>query len=307
MSLLNVFNKCETNVQSDGKVAMITGGTSGLGLEAAKYLASRGTKVIITGRRKDKLDNAIEVISKFSRNSNVVGRLVDYGNLTSVRDLATETIAMEPKLDILINNVGAIGVEDKLTPDNLNAMMQVNYFGAFLLTYLLFPLLKLSAPSRVINVSSLASILGHVNPDYMNNVNVYSNFGLYSNAKLANILFAVEMSKRTEGSGVSVYSLDPGLIKTDFFRYLDNVILKKFLNSLLHIFGQTISEAAKAPVYLALDPNVKNYSGKNFRSCSEFGTEWYARDQALNRKLWEKSKELLKISPDEEWDGPKET
>ncbi|XP_059047996.1 retinol dehydrogenase 11-like [Achroia grisella] len=302
MSLLDVFSKCGTNAKSEGKVAIVTGGTSGLGMETAKYLASRGAKVIITGRTKTKLDKAVDEINKYSTNKDIVGKQVDYGNLTSIRSFVTDTIATQPKLDILINNVGAIGIEDKLTQDNLNSMMQVNYFGAFLLTYLLFPLLKSSAPSRVINISSLASALGHVNPDHLNDVNVYSSFELYSNAKLANILFAVEMSKRTVGSGVSFYSLDPGLIQTDFFRYLDNEILKKILNSALHLIGQPTATAAKAPLYLAIDPELDKYNGKHFRSCSEFYTNWYAKDEELNRRLWEKSKELVKISAKEDWE-----
>ncbi|KAM3960385.1 retinol dehydrogenase 11-like [Aphomia sociella] len=302
MSPFNLFNQCGTDTQANGKVALVTGGTSGLGLETAKNLARRGAKVIITGRKKDTLDKAIDEITKYSGNQNVIGKEVDYLNLTTVRAFASDTIATQPKLDILINNVGAIGLEDKLTADSLNAMMQVNYFGAFLLTYLLFPLLKSSAPSRVINVSSLALILGHVNPDRLNDLNTYSNFGLYSNAKLANVLSAYEMNKRIKGSGVNVYSMDPGLIKTNFFRFVDNEALKTFLNTVLNIFGQPVDVAAKAPVFLVLDPAVNNDSGKHFRQCFEFNAAWFTKDEELNKKLWQSSKRLVKITDDEDWE-----
>ncbi|KAL0870796.1 hypothetical protein ABMA27_005724 [Loxostege sticticalis] len=302
MGYRDEFQNCETDVQLDGKVALVTGATSGTGLEVAKNLAKRGAKVIIASRNQDRLQNAKEDIIKSSGNSNIVARQMDFESLASVRNFVQETISAEPRLDILINNIGSIGLEDRLTQDNLHLMMQVNYFGAFLLTFLLFPLLKASAPSRIVNVSSLALILGDINFEHMNEVGKYSNFGYYCNAKLADVLFTVEMDRRIKGSGVNVYSMDPGLGKSQFFRNFDNEFIQKFFNAALLRFGRPLDRVATMPVYLAVDPKVENESGKHYRDCAEYYSIWLANDTVLLSRLWHESKRLVKISSGEDWE-----
>lgn len=194
-------------------------------------------------------------------------------------------------------------MNDKLTQDNFQLMMQVNYFGTFLLTYLLFPFMRASAPSRIINVSSLALILGYIDFDQWNDVGKYSNFGYYSNAKLANVLFTVEMEKIIRGSGVNVYSLDPGLGKSEFFRNYEDGFWKMFLKCALQKFGRPLHRVALMPVYLAVSPKVENDSGKHYRDCSEFYSTWFANDTALTRRLWAESKRLTKVTSEEDWEA----
>ena len=303
MPVLDDFTNCENDVRLDGKVAIVTGATAGTGLEVAKNLAKRGAKIIIAGRNPEKLLNAKNDIIKSSGNNNIVTGAMDFVSLKSIRNFANNINTLEPRLDILINNIGAIGLEDRLTADNLHLMMQVNYFGAFLLTFLLFPLMKASAPSRVINVSSLALILGKIEIDHMNDVGRYSNFGIYCNAKLADVLFTIEMDKRIKGSGVSVYSMDPGLGKSEFFRHYNSTLWKTFFNTALTIFGRPLHRVATMPVFLAVDPRVEESSGKHFRDCAEFYSTWFANDTILTRRLWEKSKMLVGITPDEDWEN----
>lgn len=301
--LKDEFSKCDNNVRLNSKVAIVTGATSGTGLEVAKNLAKRGAKVIIAGRNPAKLENAKNEIIQFSGRNDVVTRQIDFNSLSSVRNFVNMTVQTEPRVDILINNIGAIGLEDKLTQDNLHTMMQVNYYGMFLLTYLLFPLLKSSAPSRIVNVSSLGLILGNVDFDSWNEVERYSSFGYYCNAKLAEVLFTVEMDRRIRGSGVSVYSMDPGLGKSEFFRNFDNELVKRFLNAALLTIGRPLDRVASMPVFLAVDPRVEGRSGMHFRDCKEFYSSWYANDTLLAQKLWEDSKKLVKISSNEDWDN----
>ncbi|CAG9791097.1 unnamed protein product [Diatraea saccharalis] len=302
MYLRDEFKNCETNVRLHGKVALVTGATSGLGLETARDLATRGAKVIIASRNPGKLETAKRDIIQTSGNENVIARQMDFESLASVRRFAHETIATEPRLDILINNVGAIGLEDKLTENNLQLMMQVNYFGAFLLTFLLFPLMKSSAPSRIVNISSLALLFGDINFDHMNDVGRYSNVGLYCNAKLATVLFTAEMNRRVNGSGVNVYSMDPGLIKSEILRNIDDDIWKSLLNNFVRIFGRSTDRVAKMPVYLAVDPNLKNFSGSHFRDCMEFYSHWSVNDTVLTKQLWDISKKLVNIVDEEDWE-----
>ncbi|CAG9134883.1 unnamed protein product [Plutella xylostella] len=296
--------KCDTDVRIEGKVAVVTGATAGTGLEVAKNLARRGARVVLASRSPRKLAAARESIVQATGNTNIVTRQMDFESLTSIRNFAQETIATEPRVDILINNIGAVGLEDKLTADNLQLTMQVNYFGSFLLTFLLFPLLKSSAPSRIINVSSLAALLGVVDLDHFNDVGRYSSFGYYCNAKLADILFTVEIDRRMRAagvSGVSVYSMDPSLNKSNFFRNYGGHI-EKFFNAALRRFGRRTDVVAKLPVYLAVDPRFEGQSGKHFRDCDEFYSSWYASDSELTAGLWEETKRLVNISSSEDWE-----
>ncbi|XP_034833551.1 retinol dehydrogenase 11-like [Maniola hyperantus] len=302
MRVLDDFTNCETDVRLDGKVALITGATSGTGLEVAKNLAKRGAKVIIASRNPAKLEAAKHQIIQSSGNEKIDTRQMDFQSLKSIRNFANEVQTFEPKLNILINNIGAIGLEDKLTGDNLHAMMQVNYFGAFLLTFLLYPLLKSSAPSRIVNVSSLALILGQIEIDHMNAIGRYTNFGYYCNAKLANVLFSVEMDRRIKDSGVGVYSMDPGIGKSEFFRNYNSSFWETTMNTLLYIFGRPLHRVATMPVFLAVDQRVAGLSGKHFRDCSEFYSTWFANDTVLTESLWEESKRLVGITPDEDWE-----
>ncbi|XP_022824696.1 retinol dehydrogenase 12-like [Spodoptera litura] len=302
MSVKDDFTDCETNVRLDGKVALVTGATAGTGLEIAKNLARRGAKVIIASRNPSKLADARNTIIQDSGNQNVITRQMDFESLSSVRNFADTTLRTEPRLDILINNIGAIGLDDRLTEDGLQLMMQVNYFGSFLLTFLLFPLLRISAPSRVVNVSSLALILGTVDLEHWNDIGQYSNFGYYCNAKLADVLFTVEMEKRIRGSGVSVYSMDPGLGKSEFFRNFDNVLIKNVLNAALLKFGRPLPRVATMAVFLAVDPKFEGESGKHFRDCHEFYSSWFANDTVLSRNMWEETKRLVRITGYEDWE-----
>ncbi|CAH2087702.1 unnamed protein product [Euphydryas editha] len=301
MRVLDDFTECENDVQLHGKVALVTGATSGSGLETARNLAKRGAKVIIASRSATKLSDAKADIIKSSGNENIVTRTVDYESLQSVRNFAHEMYLFEPRLNILINNVGAIALEDRLTSDNLHLMMQVNYFGAFLLTFLLYPLMKSSAPSRIVNVSSISLLLGYIDLDHINDVGG-STIKYYANAKLADVLFTVEMNKRIQGSGVNVYSMDPGLIKSDFFRNSNNTFWKSFLNAGLMLVGRSPVRTALMPVFLAVDPRVANASGKHFRDCAEFYSSWFSNDAVLTKRLWEESKRLVGITPEEDWE-----
>ncbi|CAD0202369.1 unnamed protein product [Chrysodeixis includens] len=302
MSVKDDFSDCETSARLDGRTALVTGATAGTGLEIAKNLSKRGAKVIVASRNPRKIEDARNSIIQASGNRNVVGRQVDFESLSSIRSFADITMRTEPRLDILINNIGAIGLEDRLTQDNLELMMQVNYFGSFLLTFLLFPMLRASAPSRIVNVSSLALILGHVDLDHWNDVGRYSAFGLYANAKLADVLFTVEMEKRIRNSGVNVYSMDPGLGKSEFFRNLDHEVLKNVLNAALLKFGRPLPRVATMAVFLAVDPSVEDKSGQHFRDCHEFYSSWFANDTVLTKRVWEESKKLVRITNSEDWE-----
>lgn len=187
----------------------------GIGYETALDFAKRGAKVILACRDTNKAEAARYKIIEETGNEQILVKMLDLSSFKSVRTFAEDITKTEEHLDILVNNAGAVGIEDEKSEDGHLLLMQINYYSHFLLTNLLIDLLKKSTPSRIVNVSSSAA-------KYPKNFNKYTEFqgiyGTYSNSKLCQILFTKELSKKLQGTGITVYSLHPGVIKTEIHR-----------------------------------------------------------------------------------------
>lgn len=291
---------CDTKARMDGKVVVITGGSSGMGYEAAKNLAYRGAKVIIASRNETKLKRSRDEIQNVTGNKNVTYGILDLASLKSVRNFANE-VNTEERLDVLINNAGAIGLPDKMTEDGLNLTMQVNYFGAFLLTYPLLPLLKKSAPSRIIIGTAASMYFGNIDYKHWNDVGKYSWVESLANSKLADALFAVELNRRLKDSGVTANSFDPFLVRdTDLLAnapgWIGN-ISKYFID----VIGQPKEEVGQQIAYLAAEPGLEKVSGEHFKFCRTWFNHWLTSDKELANKLWDLSKNLTKVTKEEDW------
>lgn len=188
----------------------------GIGFETSLDFAKRGARVILACRDLEKANEAKTKIIEETGNTNIITKVLNLASFESVKNFANDIIANEDKLDILVNNAGIGGVGDKKTIDGNCLLMQVNYFSSFLLTNLLINLLKKSAPSRIVNVSSLLAAFASFQIDKINDFNGTKN--TYSCSKLCNILFTIQLAKEIEGSGVTTYSVHPGLVKTAIFR-----------------------------------------------------------------------------------------
>lgn len=293
---------CETQANLEGKVAIVTGGSSGIGLEAAKNLAKHGAKVIIASRNETKLKAARDEIEEITGNGNIAYRLLDLGSLKSVRNFASDIVTSEHRLDILINNAGAISLPDKLSGDGLNLTMQVNFFGAFLLTYLLLPLLKSSAPSRIINGSAATMYIGQLEFDHWNDIGRYNSITSLANSKLAVTLFNAELDRRLRGTGVTSNSFDPFLVRdTDL---IDSIPLnfRDISKLFIDIIGQQKEEVGNQITYLAAAPELEAVSGMHYKFCSIWLNHWSVNDSYLTKKLWEASKEAVGITEEEDWE-----
>ncbi|XP_026749979.2 retinol dehydrogenase 13-like [Galleria mellonella] len=294
---------CHTNARLDGKVVIVTGGSGGIGYEAAKVLAGHGARVIIASRNETKMKEAKKRIVEATSNNNVDYRVLDLSSLKSVRKFANETLYLEERIDVLINNAGAVGLPDRLTEDGLNLTMQVNYFGAFLLTYLLLPMLKMSASSRIIIGTASAMYVGAIDFDHWNDVGKYDIVTSLANSKLADALLMVELDERIRETGVTVNGFDPFVVRdTDIFGNMDGVLagLSRFIIS---IVGRTREEAGIEIAYLATSPQVQDVSGKNYKFCHISLLPWFVFDKELRKRLWDKSKTLVKITPEEDWES----
>lgn len=293
---------CHTNAKLIGKVAIVTGGSSGIGLEAAKDLAYRGAKVIIASRNETKLKIARDQIQDATGNQGITYKILDLGSLKSVRNFARE-VKNEDRLDILVNNAGAVALPDRLTADDLNLTMQVNFFGTFLLTYLLLPLLKSSAPTRIINGSAASMYIGQIDFDQWNDVGRYSTIASLANSKLAMALYTAELDKRLKGSGVTANSFDPYVVRdTDIFNNIDGTI-RDVTQFFVNIVGQRKDEVGNQIGYLASAPELERVSGRYYKFCRSWFNHWSVYDEVLTRNLWKQAKRLVKITPEEDWES----
>ncbi|XP_075983820.1 retinol dehydrogenase 14-like [Anticarsia gemmatalis] len=294
---IKVYNKitngkCYADNVMSGKVAIITGGNSGIGYETALELARRGAKVILGCRDDKRGQKAADSIIKKTKNNSVRYMHLDLSSFKSVRKFVDDFKNSESKLDILINNAGASGVHRDLTEDGIIRDMQVNHFGPFLLTVLLTPILKKSAPSRVIIVSSTYHRFGTVND--LNRPHSYVR--TYCDSKLCNVLFSNELARRLEDTEVVVNCLHPGHVNTSFYRA---TALEKLRTLILYSFFKNPVEGAQTSLYLAVSDDCDQVTGKYFVDCKEGFMGLKARDEELAASLWEMSEKMVGLTPDE--------
>uniref|UniRef100_A0A667YLY6 Zgc:153441 n=1 Tax=Myripristis murdjan TaxID=586833 RepID=A0A667YLY6_9TELE len=194
---------CHSQAKLHGKTVVITGANTGIGKETALDMARRGARVVMACRDLSKAEQAASEIRQATGNSEVLVRHLDLSSLRSVRHFSTELRAAEKRLDILINNAGVMMCPKMLTDDGFEMQLGVNHLGHFLLTNLLLELLKSSAPSRVVTVSSVVHDRGKIHFDDLHFERTpYSPLTSYRQSKLANILFTRELASRTRGTTI---------------------------------------------------------------------------------------------------------
>lgn len=303
--LLKVYNYCIRGVcrspqQMDGKTVIITGANAGIGKETAKELARRKARVIIACRNINKAQEAADEIFRETQQTVVVKHL-DLSSFKSVRDFVRDIVFTEQRLDVLINNAGTTLGDDKLhlTEDGYEVSFQTNYLGPFLLTILLLDLLKKTAPSRVVNVSSSLHHLGATDRvEERIRGSLRSNPLLsYSNTKIANIMFTVELAKMLKSKGVTVNAVHPGMVYTAMS---DAIVGTGFCFKFnFWILGKTATEGAQTTVYAAVDPELSGSTGYYFSDCRKTWMNWRARNARRNRELFETSVKLTHLDASE--------
>jgi retinol dehydrogenase 14 len=280
----------------DGKVVLITGGTSGIGKAAATALASMGANVVVTGRDEERGRSAVAEIRAESGNDTVELMLADLGVQTEVRRLAREFEERHDRLDVLINNAGVVQSKRTETPDGIETTLAVNHLAPFLLTNLLLDLLKKSAPSRIITVASEGQRWGKIDLDDLQSRRRYRSFRVYGMSKLANIMFTYELAARLEGTGVTANCVHPGGVNTNFGN--NNRGFTTLLFRAFKPFMRSPEEGADTIIYLASSPDVEGMTGKYLSDRKVITASEEAYDETLRKKLWEASEELtgLKVT-----------
>ncbi|XP_076012291.1 retinol dehydrogenase 13 [Genypterus blacodes] len=289
---------CRSKARLDGKTVLITGANTGIGKETALDMARRGARVILACRDMTRARIAADDIRQQTGNGNVVVKNLDLASLQSVRDLAKDITENEERLDILINNAGIMMCPKWTTQDGFEMQFGVNHLGHFLLTNCLLDLLKKSAPSRVVIVSSLAHERGSIHFDDINLDKDYKREISYRQSKLANVLFCRELASRLEGTGVTVYSLHPGVIYTELGRHLYPTLplWKRIAAYPFLLFIKTPWQGAQTTIYCAVDESLANVSGLYYSDCAPKTAAPKALDDVSAKALWDLSASMVGLA-----------
>jgi NAD(P)-dependent dehydrogenase (short-subunit alcohol dehydrogenase family) len=280
-----------------GKMVVVTGGNSGIGLETASALAAMGARVLVTARNADRGRTAVAQIAERAEGAQVQLVVFDLADLSSVRRGAAEILEQAPRLDVLVNNAGLVLTEREVTVDGFEATFATNHLGPFLLTNLLLDRVRSSAPARIVNVASTAhnSARKGIPFDDLQSERRYRGMRVYGESKLANILFTLELARRLEGTGVTANALHPGTVRTGYGADGD---ARGFLSLGLKIarpFFLSPAKGARTSVYLASSPEVDGVSGQYFVKCKSRTPRKWARDPEAARDLWQVSEKLVSL------------
>ncbi|KAI8336868.1 hypothetical protein EDC96DRAFT_523856 [Choanephora cucurbitarum] len=293
------------NVDLKGKVAIVTGSNSGTGLETARVFSKFGAKVIIPCRTLEKSNGAIDHIKKTVPEADLVPMQLDLSDLSSIKRFATDFLALNIPLHLLINNAGIMACPKQFTKDGFESQFGVNHLGHFYLTSLLLDKIKASAPARIVNLTSSGSFFFEskegIDFDNLYGEKHYSPFMVYGQSKLANILHAKELQRRLEGVDVTVTSVHPGAVATNLGRNLGPRALfdmvwnvKKTTSFLIDLANvKYLPEGASTTVYCAVSPDVVKgeYYGDNTIE-TRFRSQ-HVDNKALAEKLWKVSEEMI--------------
>jgi len=279
-----------------GKVVLITGGTSGIGKAAATALAGMGATVVITGRNEERGKRALQEIREESGNDGVELILADLTVQDEVRRLAEELRERHNQLEVLVNNAGLVLSERTETPDGIETQLAINHLAPFLLTNLLLDLLKESAPSRIVTVSSDAHRWAKIDLDDLQSRKRYRGMQVYGKTKLANIMFTYELAERLEGTGVTANCMHPGGVNTNFGNNQGGPM--NLLFRLFKPFMRSPEQGADTLIYLASSPEVEGMTGKYLADRKVKAASDAAYDETMRKRLWEASEELtgLKVT-----------
>lgn len=275
-----------------GKTVVVTGATSGIGEVAAVELARMGARIVFVARNPLRQDATLARLMVANDKVKHAAYLADLSRLSEMKRVAGEIAAAEPRIDVLINNAGAIFARRETTVDGLEMTFATNHLAYFVVTNLLLGRLK--AGARIVSTSSAAHKSGKLDFDDLQSQKRYTGFGAYGASKLCNVLFTRELARRLAGSGVTATCLHPGFVATGFGD--NNEGLFSFGVGIAKRFGAvTPEEGAKTIVYLASSPDVAGQSGGYYFKCAPATPSAAAQNDADAKRLWEVSAKIAGV------------
>jgi len=293
-------------IDLSGKLALVTGGSGGLGEETARALAAHGARVVLTARDVPKGEAAAEAIRKSTGNANVTVGELELDSLASIRAFAERFLAEHRALNLLINNAGVMACPFSRTHDGFELQFGTNHIGHFLLTNLLVPALLRGAPARIVNLSSGGHRFSNVLFDDPNFERTeYSKWTGYGQSKTANVLFSVELDRRLRDRGVRAFAVHPGAIVTELGRHLvreDVEMLGRARPGGAKMKYKQVPSGAATSCYAATSPDLEGLGGVYLEDChvaevndgdAADGVRSYALDPKGAARLWEISERLV--------------
>jgi len=276
-----------------GKVVVITGATSGIGEVAAGRLADMGARIVLVARDKTRGKAALERLRSGDKS---LPHTIHYGDLSRISEmkrLAVEIAAAEPRIDVLINNAGAIFGSRQFTEDSLEFTFATNHMAYFVLTLGLRERLLASSPARIVNTASDAHKGRVLDFEDLQSAKGFSALNVYGRSKLCNILFTRELSRRWSGRGITVNCLHPGFVATRIGDGSGGLLSRE--TRVAKTFAISPERGAQTIVYLASSPEVAGVSGEYFYKCRPATPTAEARDEATAKRLWIESAKLAGI------------
>ncbi len=293
-----------------GKVCLVTGAASGIGAVTAQALAQQGAAVVLVDCNSDKGIVTANQIKQQTENPAIQFICADLSSQREISELVQHFQRDYQRLDVLVNNAGAIFPQRKESVDGIEITFALNYLGDFRLTNLLLDTIKASAPARIINVSSRTHAKAQVHFDDLESRQDYRGKKAYAHSKLAILLFTYELARRLEGTGVTVNTLHPGVVATNFSTKNGGIIgplmrvvaasyatdrggMAGLLRRLFRFVFLSPQQGAQTSIYLATSAEVEDVTGKYFVDCKAVPSSLASYDTAAASRLWEMSMAYL--------------
>jgi retinol dehydrogenase 12 len=280
-----------------GRVVVVTGGTSGIGLEIVRGISARGAHVVLVGRGSDRVHRVVDLIRQSTGNPEVDG--IDAGDLAvraGWKGLGAELLRRYPAIHALVNNAGAFYARRETTSDGIERTFALNVLAPLGLTTVLSDRLRSSAPARVVNVASAAHVGHVVDLGNLQELERHRGFRAYGRSKLELVLLSRELARRFAGSGVTVNSLHPGFIRSGFGRNNGGAVA--FAVGLAQwIGGRSPRSGARTPIRVACDPDLASVTGEYFSRGKVASGSAASRDMSMAKRLYDACQPFLGLNP----------
>ena len=278
----------------NGKTCIVTGSNSGIGKETALALADMGAIVVMVVRDLEHGETALRDIHQQVKGSQIELMQCDISSRSSIERFSSEFMSKFDSLHVLVNNAGAVFSKRQVTEDGFERTLAVDYLAPVLLTRELLPLLKSSAPSRVVNLCSGLYKSGQVVLDDLQSEQKYNSQKVYRNAKLLLLMHTYSLARRLEGSGVTVNAVLPGFVATNLGKNSGSR-MQGLMFRMMKPFQLSPREGAETSVFVASSPEIETVNGKCFSKKQVVTTTEISNDENLQDMLWDKTMEMLGI------------
>jgi NAD(P)-dependent dehydrogenase (short-subunit alcohol dehydrogenase family) len=274
----------------NGKTVVVTGGTSGIGEIAAERLAQKGARIVLIARDKSRAHATLRRLRERGPRLAHSVHYADLTRLTEMKRVAAQIASQEPRIDVLINNAGALFGAHRVTDDGLEYTFALNHMAYFVVTEGLRERLEASAPARIVNTASAAHHGATLDFDDLQSEKSFSARKAYGRSKLCNVLFTRELARRLQGTGITANCLHPGFVATRFGDQSGGLI--SHFVWFAKFFAISSEKGAQTIVYLASSPDVAGTTGKYFDECRVTTPSLPARDDRAASLLWDCSAAL---------------